>query len=381
MAETNLHELINNLIDAGLDPQPEADGVFVRGEKGNSSLIGTDAGDVLEAQSKGKKTLAGGRGDDIYLADGAYTIVEEDDGGQDMLVTRESTSIFTLPENVEVLLSLGANNSIKRISGNDGDNILIIEPTITDELDAKGGDDIIYMSNIGGLIKGGEGQDTFVLDGRQDDYMVEDIGNGQILLTENETQASVTLEGIEHIVFREDPVDGRSCRRYDGRSCRRYDGRSCRRYDGRSCRRYDGRSCRRYDGRSCRRYDGRSCRRYDGRSCRRYDGRSCRRYDGRSCRRYDGRSCRRYDGRSCRRYDGRSCRRYDGRSCRRYDGRSCRRYDGRSCRRYDGRSCRRYDGRSCRRYDGRSCRRYDGRSCRQHDGRSYWRDTVPSESH
>ena len=113
------------------------------------TIIGNAGTNILTSGS-GDHTLTGGLGNDIYVIDGADTIVEDISGGTDTV--RTSVSDFTLGDNLENLTFTGAgafvgtgNGLVNVITGGSG----------SDTLDGAGGVDSLV---------GGTGNDFYIVD-------------------------------------------------------------------------------------------------------------------------------------------------------------------------------------------------------------------------
>ena len=150
----------------------------LRGNAGNNVLDGgrnLDDGDIL----------IGGAGDDTYLRAG--TIVEDLNGGTDLVIAEFS---FTLPANVENLAPAtlhGGPSFDVRLVGNDLDNVITARSTNT-----------IYagVASLNDTIDGGLGADTMISGARHDSFYVDHVGD-TILAEEARVFSSIdwTLAG------------------------------------------------------------------------------------------------------------------------------------------------------------------------------------------
>lgn len=130
---------------------------------GNDALSG-DTGDDSLHGGAGADTLRGGSGNDRYVIDNAGDVVIEANGaGVDTIVTSVS---FSLPNNVENLVLVGATNGIgnglaNSITGSNQANILDGRRG-ADVMTGRGGDDIYFVDNAGDSVveAGAAGYDT-----------------------------------------------------------------------------------------------------------------------------------------------------------------------------------------------------------------------------
>jgi Ca2+-binding RTX toxin-like protein len=147
------------------------------GYGGADTLTGGEGFDTLDGGT-GADVLIGGLGDDRYAVDDAGDlVVEELNGGYDLIQTYFSTA---MPVNIERLSLLGAADlwasgsaGDNRLDGNAGSNLL----------DGGGGDDALYglggadtLMGAGGndLLDGGEGGDWMVGGPGDDRYKIDD---------------------------------------------------------------------------------------------------------------------------------------------------------------------------------------------------------------
>ncbi len=121
------------------------------GNAGNNVLTGNNGNNVLDGGA-GADQLIGGLGDDTYVVGAGDTIVEQQFGGTDTVITDQT---FTLGSDLENLTLTGtaAINGI----GNDLDNVLT-------------------GNSAANVLTGGLGNDTYVVDGA--DTIVELAGEG-----------------------------------------------------------------------------------------------------------------------------------------------------------------------------------------------------------
>lgn len=137
--------------------------LILNGAAGNDTLRGGSSADVLNG-GIGTDTMTGGAGDDIYIVDAAGDVVTEAlNAGIDTVQTTLAT--FVLGANVENLVYTG----IKGFSGTGNALANVLTGGIgADRLDGLGGTD---------LMKGGAGNDTYVVD-NIGDVVVELAGAG-----------------------------------------------------------------------------------------------------------------------------------------------------------------------------------------------------------
>jgi Ca2+-binding RTX toxin-like protein len=150
------------------------------GYGGADTLIGGDGIDTLDGGA-GADLMIGGLGDDRYAVDDAGdVVVEEVDGGYDLIQTYFSTA---MPGNIERLSLMGSadlwatgSNGDNRLDGNAGNNLL----------DGGGGSDALYglagadtLLGLSGndILDGGEGGDRMVGGLGDDRYRIDDAGD------------------------------------------------------------------------------------------------------------------------------------------------------------------------------------------------------------
>jgi len=162
----------------------------LRGEAGNDRLEGRDGDDRLIGGS-GIDTMLGGNGNDTYSVteDGDEVLEESDTGGIDTV--ESSIQSFTLTDNLEVLILLGA--AIIGI-GSDGDNTILGNGN-NNELRGQGGNDTIEGGDGNDLLDGGLGADTLSGSNGNDTYLVDDLADDVI-----ELAASTGVDLVESSV-------------------------------------------------------------------------------------------------------------------------------------------------------------------------------------
>lgn len=167
----------------------------ITGGTARDLLIGYAGDDTLIGGAGAANQLYGGLGDDVYVVQAAGdTIVEFAGEGTDTVET--SVGSHLLRANVENLVYTGGgdftgsgNASANAITGGAGD----------DTLTGAGGDD---------ALTGGDGLDTAVMSGLQDDYTVENLGNGSYRVTDATAgrDGADLLAGVEQLRFSDGTV-------------------------------------------------------------------------------------------------------------------------------------------------------------------------------
>src|SRR5690606_9740401 len=112
----------NDIVDAGAGDD------FIAGDEGDDVLGGGDGHDHIDG-GEGADAMTGGAGDDTYLVDNAQdSVIEESDGGHDIVEAHVS---YAIPSNVEELVLGGTGdltatgNAVgNQLRGNDGHNAL-----------------------------------------------------------------------------------------------------------------------------------------------------------------------------------------------------------------------------------------------------------------
>lgn len=133
----------------------------ITGGTGTDDLFGREGNDILRGGSGNANTMLGQEGDDLYISEAAGdSIVEFSGQGTDTV--RTITSVFTLPNNVEVLEYAGAATFTG--IGNAGNNTLR-GGSGGDFLSGLDGNDLIYGGHGADTLLGGAGNDQFRYDG------------------------------------------------------------------------------------------------------------------------------------------------------------------------------------------------------------------------
>ena len=151
-------------------------GVYLSSGWGDAQLQGTDGRDVLEALSRGTKTMIGGLGNDIYLDFGQEQILESAGEGYDWVVVNKGGWHYQLPDNVEGFYVASQDAFHERIDGNKENNVFVGASGGQNKFIGAEGDDIMYGGGASGnIFFGGQGVDTFVLSGHRDEYEIETV--------------------------------------------------------------------------------------------------------------------------------------------------------------------------------------------------------------
>ena len=158
----------------------------ITGNSGNNKLIGGDGNDTLDGGS-GSDTMYGGAGDDVYIVDDPATdLVSEnvtvngvlvDAGGVDTVMSSKSYNLWgwQVYNKVENLTLTGAanidgqGNALNNvITGNGGNNHLY----------GLEGNDILDGGAGADMLEGGAGNDSYLIDQKYGDRLVETEGGG-----------------------------------------------------------------------------------------------------------------------------------------------------------------------------------------------------------
>ena len=143
------------------------------GDSGNDTLIGGSGNDNLDGGT-GVDRMVGGAGDDKYTVnDSRDVVVEQPDGGLDMV---SSSVSYTLPANVEWLSFFGSNYVVGR--GNALDNYIVAN-NAGDALNGMAGNDIVRGGTGNDVLHGGQGDDQ-LYGGAGNDVLAGDLGDDMI---------------------------------------------------------------------------------------------------------------------------------------------------------------------------------------------------------
>jgi hypothetical protein len=167
---------------------------------GKHTLKGTDKRDVMEARSKGTKTLKGGAGDDVYLLWGSNKVVDDQGFDWELQAAASGGWAYRLPGDVEGLVRYANTVYDNAIKLNDADNVAILGRSGKDEVDALAGDDVIYTPVVGGAVEGGKGRDTLILPCTSTDATIQD---GSVTCA----GGTVSISNVERLVFSDKEVE------------------------------------------------------------------------------------------------------------------------------------------------------------------------------
>lgn len=146
----------------------------------------------------GQRTLVGGSGDDWYYVTGQTKVVEQADGGADIIT---SSTNYVLPDNVETLVVWGTSAAV----GNNQANTLV-GSSQSNFFNGMGGDDVLF---------GGGGADTYQFDAASGhDVIASWNGSSKVRLAGYDTfhtladvQAAMTQVGSNVVLHLSDADD------------------------------------------------------------------------------------------------------------------------------------------------------------------------------
>jgi len=163
-------------------------GWHLNGSSESQTLIGGLGADILNGGG-GADILIGGAGDDVYLYSGLESIVENHNGGRDIVLASANLALSSDVEvgsaaNVTFDIDLQGNNLDNLLIGNAAANTLI-GGVGADTLIGNGGDDVFI---------GGSESDTFILNGAEN-YLgsINDFHSGDDRISITLTDPSITL--------------------------------------------------------------------------------------------------------------------------------------------------------------------------------------------
>jgi Ca2+-binding RTX toxin-like protein len=163
------------------------------GSNGNDTLLGGAGNDYLHGDvgddrldgGIGRDVMVGGAGNDTYVVDDQFDeVVEQAGGGIDtVIVTGTTFHVYNTnnPAQVENITATRTTGNVN-IGGNELDNVITVtSSTVTTNVSAMGGNDLIQSAAMRGTYRGGEGQDTILSAGGTDNAF-GGYGNDRILL-------------------------------------------------------------------------------------------------------------------------------------------------------------------------------------------------------
>lgn len=192
----------------------------LQGMAGNDILIGGNGADTLDG-GDGLDSMEGGNEDDTYYVNSSEDkIVENKNGGNDLVISSVS---YSLPAEFESLLlveSSGLSSNVLTGTGNDANNTLQGNGTNNNVFFGLAGDDTIISgqgndtidSGAGSdIVEGGEGTDTVVFEKPQNYYQIarnkDTAGVDQIFVYDPVNHWMDQLTNIEIIEFASDSIN------------------------------------------------------------------------------------------------------------------------------------------------------------------------------
>jgi Ca2+-binding RTX toxin-like protein len=165
----------------------------VFGDDGNDTLLGGLGDDYLHGGlgddrldgGAGADVMVGGAGNDTYVVDDQFDeVVEQAGGGIDtVIVTGTTFQAYNTnnPAQVENITATRTTGNVN-LGGNELDNVITVTSgTVTTNVYAMGGNDLIQSAAMRGVYHAGEGQDT-IISGGGEDYADGGSGQDRILL-------------------------------------------------------------------------------------------------------------------------------------------------------------------------------------------------------
>jgi Ca2+-binding RTX toxin-like protein len=156
-------------------------------------IVGTAGANRLAGEG-GADTLQGGAGNDIYVVDALDLLLEEADGGHDLVLASASFSLTSLPH-IEALRFTGDTKIIA--FGNDSDNLLFGNAA-ANRLDGGFGDDTLGGAEGNDTLVGGEGDDSLA-GGAGFDRMFGGAGNDIYQVNDAATVVEALNAGIDTV--------------------------------------------------------------------------------------------------------------------------------------------------------------------------------------
>ncbi len=228
LADSNLQVAIGNIGNDFLYTTANNNDVFLSGETGNDTLVGSEGDDWLLGD-EGEDNLQGGAGDDLLYIDAQDTLIDGGDGTDiaivttadaltldlgtanlEMVIGNNGDDIFTHSDNYTVIIDGGEGND--QLTGGNNDDVLtggigddlIYGNDGNDRLEGGDGLDILYGSQGNDSLNGGEGIDTAIFYGIEHDFNIIYEGSSTIVMDLNPTDGDEginILTGIENIQF------------------------------------------------------------------------------------------------------------------------------------------------------------------------------------
>ena len=194
---------------ADLDGDGSAVANKLTGNSGKNGLTGFAGNDTLDGGSD-VDTLTGGLGNDLYLVDDFFDVIEEL-AGQGKDTVQSTANIYAMAAEVENLQLLGAafagiGNALNNVmTGNEGDNAFDGENG-NDTISSGGGDDSLDGGVGSDSLAGGLGNDTYGVDVATD-KITEAANQG----TDEVLSSAVTYTlgaNLEHLTLTGEALDG-----------------------------------------------------------------------------------------------------------------------------------------------------------------------------
>jgi Ca2+-binding RTX toxin-like protein len=160
----------------------------MNGSSDAQTLIGGSGADILNGGG-GADILVGGAGDDVYLYSGLESVVENNNGGRDIVL---ASANLVLSSNIEV--GVATNGSLDlNLEGNSLDNLLVGNAA-ANTLSGGAGADTLVGNGGDDLFIGGSGSDTYILNGAEN-YLgsINDFHSGEDHIAIAVTDPSITL--------------------------------------------------------------------------------------------------------------------------------------------------------------------------------------------
>ena len=137
----------------------------------DNALRGGGGDDIIRAQGGGG-IFAGGAGNDHYVVDRLDTLLVEN-AGEGIDTAWVTVDGYGVGPQVEITRLVG---TATRVTGSDGDEQLVANPTAGSSVNGAGGDDVLWGSSFVDTLNGGAGDDMLRGQGGADLYIGE-LGN------------------------------------------------------------------------------------------------------------------------------------------------------------------------------------------------------------